>query len=171
MRLAIVPTLIDDLARLYDAGLDDAAYGGLFEMGSYTSVADVPPGRDALEGLSGHGFAQAVRSAGVSGVVAVHPGAAIDEVHAWLGQGCAVSFVFTDGVAELMPLALIAGFGLPGLGPLPACLRGDVWATWLALAGADVSFGRNLLAEPDGSGSEPSEETVLKRLKQLYGDV
>ncbi len=171
MRLAIIPAVIDDLARLYDAGLDDATYGGLFEMGSYVSVADVPPGRDALELLSGKAFEEAAREAGVSDAIMVQACAHVDEVHKWLGDGHAVSFIFADEAAEILPLALVAGFGIPGLGPLPACLHWDIWATWLALAGAECPAGRDLLAERPESASGVSEEELLKRLKQLYGEL
>jgi len=107
--------------------------GALFEMGSYTSIVDVKPGRDGLESLTGRAFEDASRQANADNFIMKCIPTHVQHVHEWLARATPSPSLYRRCRGK-SPLVLMR-VSSSGAGAAAGCSLRDIWSTWLAVTG------------------------------------
>jgi hypothetical protein len=168
-RLTIFGVLAGDLQDdVNTRGLGHPVFGPLFDAGSYATLADVPPGPDALASIRD----AALALPGVAWCDA-SPSLTSDGPAPWddvLKRGGAISVVVVDGRRRHAAIVIFVAYRIPCMGAMPPCMLVDAVATWNRLSGDVATSGRYLLDETADELQFAHEAEITARLRQLYGE-
>ncbi len=190
MTLAVCTAGSASLERLSGLASRHAQLGAFFDCGTFATVIDCRPGAAGADALArdlapplGAGFSVLADLGALAGGRPVHgppacfvtgawdaddPSVDLEPLHRLLGEGAAISFLVHDAREEMPPLWILSSLALPCLGPVPACSRAEVLATWLAVLGRESGDARDLLTGASAHDAA-GERDLSARLKQLYG--